>query len=172
MFIGVLLLYIHTALRQLYEHFSPGPDYPIASPRYGFPVGLTRAGSGQYHGYTGCPDSPQVTTLRREEVVYLATLLRLTKEGVRLPKAPDSNDLYDLEQSVVIQMFKQLVVTDFFKDHGALNAFELSVQRTGYIRHVTSLASGGDIYAPSGRLEELGKLASFEAALNEEGVYL
>lgn len=111
-----------------------------------------------------------ISTLRREEVVYLATLLKLTKEGLRLPKDSDPNDYYDVAQSVTIQLMKLLVETDFFKDNAALNACILAVQRTGFIRHVTSLASGGNIYAPSTHLEKLGKLACFEDALREEGV--
>ena len=113
-----------------------------------------------------------LSTLRREEVVYLATLLRFTKEGTRLSKGSDTDETYGVEQSVAIQLSRTLVGSDFFKDHAALNACILAVQRTGLIRHVTWMGDGSNIYAASVHLEKLGELAQFESALSEEGIYI
>lgn len=111
-----------------------------------------------------------ISSLWREEVVFLATMVKLTRAGNKIQISGDSGKYYDLDQSVEIELKRSLVGTVFFPDLESVNACELALQRTGFLRHVSSLSSGGDIYAPSPRLERLAALADFENVLKEEGI--
>lgn len=111
-----------------------------------------------------------ISTLRREELVYLATMLKLTKEDLRLPKDGTSVEYYDVPQSVIIQLRKSLVGTDFFPDIESISACESAIQRTGLVRYVDSVIGGSPIIAPSPLLFRLGELADLEEALGDEGI--
>lgn len=72
-----------------------------------------------------------ISSLRREEVVFLATMLKFTRAGGQIPKTDDSGELYDLEQSVEIELRRSLLGTEFFPNRESVSACELAIQRTG-----------------------------------------
>ena len=109
-----------------------------------------------------------VSSLKTREVVYLGTMLRLYSKG-NLVQKEDSNDSYDIEQSVMIRMIKQLQGTEHFPEKRDLKACEAGLQRTSLIYPVSQLISGGTIYAPSSDLERLAQLVEFNELL--EGIY-
>ena len=111
-----------------------------------------------------------ISNLRRDEIVFLATMLRLTMSGFLLRKENDPEQFYDIDQSVEIELKRQLPKTTFFPDAQSVNSCELGISRTGLLRHVTTLSSGGVIYAPSRLLFKLADLADFQDVLREEGI--
>lgn len=109
-----------------------------------------------------------LSSLRRDEVVYLATLLKLTRKGKFEPKKNQPGEFFGSEQSVSIQMRKILVGSDIFPRNEDLNACQAAVQRTGLIYRWDFTADGGVIFAPSSRLFALGELVDIEEALKQE----
>jgi hypothetical protein len=112
----------------------------------------------------------RLVSLTRDEVVFLATLLRLTRNGVRTEKNEKPGEYYELEQSVAIKLRQILSNNEMFGTLESVNSCELAIQRTGFLRLVTTLSSGGVIYGPSPYLLRLTELADFEDALRAEGI--
>jgi hypothetical protein len=101
-----------------------------------------------------------ISSLKPKEVVYLGTMLKLYSEGVCVPKE-DCDEMYDLEQSVAIQMQKQLNGSTHFPDHRDFSVCQAGLQRTSLIYPATHLINGFTIYAPARDLERLKELVEF-----------
>lgn len=103
-----------------------------------------------------------------KEIVYLGTLIRLTRQELRLPKGDSGTEFYDIDQSVGIEMRKTLVPTSHFPDKRALSTCEAALQRTSLICPALQTFDGAQIYAPSRHLERLANLADLEKTLAED----
>lgn len=101
-----------------------------------------------------------ISSLKSREIVYLGTMIKLYKQGVQIKKE-DSEERYELEQSVSIDMKRELIGTAHFQDARAFSACESSLQRTSLIYPKETLIGGGAIYAPTGDLERLRDLVDF-----------
>jgi len=116
-----------------------------------------------------------ISSLRRDEIIYLGTMLKWTRAGLKLPKenqfvAGGKQLFYDVAQSVEIRLKKDLPRTPHFPDRASLDACALAVQRTGLLRQTDATADGFGIFEPSPLLLRLAELADFEAALASEGI--
>lgn len=110
-----------------------------------------------------------LATLRRSEVVYLATLLRITRSCDLVPKHDKPEEYYDPDHSASLRMKQELVGSEMFPEDGDLRACEAAVARTGLIFQANFIMDGTLIYAASQKLHKLGSLADMDSALVREG---
>jgi hypothetical protein len=107
-----------------------------------------------------------IATLKTKEIVYLGTLIRFHKKKTLVPKE-NSNEFYDIDQSVGILMDKELIGTIHFPERRDLASCEASLQRTAFIYPSLQLSSGGTVFSPTADLERLADLVDFEELLEE-----
>ncbi|CAD2224372.1 hypothetical protein P3J6_120200 [Pseudoalteromonas sp. 3J6] len=106
-----------------------------------------------------------IASLKTREIVYLGTLIRLHKEKILVPK-DNSEEYYEIDQSVGILMRKELVGTSHFPESRDLISCETSLQRTAFIYPSVQLI-GGTIFSPTSDLERLAELVEFEELFGE-----
>jgi hypothetical protein len=107
-----------------------------------------------------------VSSLKVKEIVYLGTLIRMYKDKV-LVKKEGSDEYCQLDQSVSISMFNELVNTVHFPDKRDFISCEASLQRTALIYPSKQIVGGSDIFAPTAELERLARLVEFEEVLGD-----
>jgi hypothetical protein len=107
-----------------------------------------------------------IASLKTKEVVYLGTLIRLFKEKTLVPKE-NSNEFYEIDQSVKILMSKELIGTIHFPERRDLISCETSLQRTAFIYPTEQIIGGGAIFSPTADLERLANLVEFDELFEE-----
>jgi hypothetical protein len=109
-----------------------------------------------------------IASLKTREIVYLGTLIRLHKEKTLVLKE-NSEEYYEINQSVGISIRKELVGTIHFPEIRDLISCEVSLQRTAFIYPSVNVIAktGGTIFSPTSDLERLTELVEFEELFNE-----
>jgi hypothetical protein len=101
-----------------------------------------------------------ISTLKLREIAYLSKLVQLYQKG-------ETIDDYDLDQSVAIQLNRDLLGSSHFKDQRSIKSAEASLLRTSFIYIANQIIGSGDIYAPTEELERLAQLVNLQEMLGE-----
>ncbi len=107
----------------------------------------------------------RVASLRREEIVLLATIHRHQKQLVKSDASRD--DIYPYVQ--MREAVERDLIPRVFPDEKTLRAVAAATIRTGYIHDELMTLDSVGIFMTTPLLDELIALAPFEAALDEEG---
>lgn len=106
-----------------------------------------------------------ISSLKTRDIVYLGTLIRLHKEKALVPKE-NSEEYFEIDQSVGILIRKELVGTTHFPENRDLISCETSLQRTAFVYPSVHII-GGTIFSPTSDLERLAALVEFEELFGE-----
>jgi hypothetical protein len=102
-----------------------------------------------------------LASLRREEIVLIATMHRVRRGSTEVEGRREPHQQWELIVGAL--------VPQTFSDENALRATVTACLRTGLLTDENTIDNSG-WYTTSSLMDELQRLAPFEAALEEEGL--